>query len=223
MQGDIVRYGPNRIAINTPSALHEIYSVRSSVQKSSLYAVFQRFFKVAGSGSIIDKAEHASRRRIISQTVTVPVLKSMEVFVLDNVQRFCEQLAGAESEAREEEWSPGRDMTDWVARMAIDIIGGLFLGQSWITLDENSKREFVESIPAGTKGFLMVKSFADPDEHLRAWSANKIYQGWTYARDPNVETRPHLPSPPNKSSPQIRIHDQSAVGSALDQIPCERS
>ena len=128
------------------------------MQKSILYTVFQRFFKVVGSGSIIDKAEHASRRRIIGPIVTVPVFKSMEAFVLDNVQTFCERLAGAESEARKGEWSPGRDMTDWIARMAIDMIGGLFLGQAWTASDENSKREFIESIPAGTKGFLMVKS-----------------------------------------------------------------
>ncbi|KAL8789819.1 MAG: hypothetical protein Q9195_006654 [Heterodermia aff. obscurata] len=153
--GDVVRYGPNRIAINTPTALHEIYSVRSSVQKSSLYTVFQRFFKVASSGSLIDKAEHGSRRRIIGQIVTVPVLKSMEVFILDNVQRFCEQLAGADFEVRDGEWSPGRDMTDWIARMAIDNIAGLLFGQAWIKLDVGSKREFLASIPAGTKGFLM--------------------------------------------------------------------
>ena len=105
---------------------------------------------------MIDKTDHASRRRIISQIVTLPALKSMEAFLLDNVQGFCEQLAGAGDEVKEGGWSPGRDMTDWIARLMIDIIGGLFFGQSWITLDVDSKREFLEAIPAGTKGFLMV-------------------------------------------------------------------
>ena len=129
------------------------------MQKSSLYTVFQRFFKVASSGSLIDIAQHAARRRIIGQIVTLPVLKSMEAFVLDNVQGFCERLAGAESQTKEGEWGPGRDMTDWVARMAIDTIGGLLFGQAWTTLDGDRKGEVVNAIPAGTKGFLMVRAF----------------------------------------------------------------
>ena len=80
--------------------------------------------------------------------------------MLEIVQGFCERLTGAESEAKEGEWSPGRDMTDWIAQMAIDIIAGLLFGQAWIAMDAESKREFREAIPAGTKGFLMVWSHA---------------------------------------------------------------
>ena len=82
--------------------------------------------------------------------------------MLDNVQAFCERLAGTGDEPTDGDWSPGRDMTVWIARMAIDIIGGLYFGQVWIEMDGEKKRELVEAIPAGTKGFLMVCSFFFP-------------------------------------------------------------
>ena len=160
-EGDVVRYGPNRISINTAVALHEVYGARSNVQKSKLYHVFQSFFGVASSGSIIDKAQHGSRRRIVGQALTLPAVKSMEGFILDNVRDFCHRLVDAKPhdwiDPNSSEWSAGRNMTDWVARLTIDIIGGLLFGQAWHVLTGEQKRAYVEAIPAGTKGFLMVE------------------------------------------------------------------
>ena len=155
-----MRYGPNRISINSSVALHEIYNARGSLQKSKLYEVFRSFFKVASSGSIIDKVKHGARRRIIGQTLTLPSLKSMEGLILDNVRQFCDNLVEARQsngiELSDSDWSHGRNMTDWNSRLTIDIIGGLLFGHAWDTLTPERKDIFLEAIPAGTKGFLMV-------------------------------------------------------------------
>ena len=160
MSGDVVRYGPDRISINSSVAMHEIYSAKSSFQKSQLYEVFESFFKVASSGSIINKVKHGSRRRIVGQALTLPAVKSMEGLILDNVRKFCDHLVEArpsnETELSDSDWSPGRNMTDWVSRLTIDIIGGLLFGQAWDILTAERKKAFLETIPAGTKGFLMV-------------------------------------------------------------------
>lgn len=151
--GDVVRYGPNRISINTADALHEIYGARTSVQKAKLYDVFQSFFGVASSGSIINKLQHGSRSRMVKQALTLSAVKSMEGMILDNVGQFCHNLANGTGE----EWSNGRDMTQWIAHLTIDIIGGLLVGQCWNEVSGERKRAFLETIPAGTKGFLMVR------------------------------------------------------------------
>ena len=157
-----MRYGPNRISINSHVALQEIYGPKGNVQKSQLYEVFRSFFKVASSGSITDKAKHGSRRRIVGQALTPSAVKSMEGFILNNVRDFCDHLAEARpnNEAELSDWGPGRNMTDWIAQLTIDIIGGLLFGQAWNTLTAERKKAFLETIPAGTKGFLMVESLA---------------------------------------------------------------
>lgn len=109
---------------------------------------------------MIDKLQHGSRRRIVGQALTLPAIKSMEGFILDNVQNFCNHLVEAlphnEIQPVGSEWSTARNMTDWVARLTIDIIGGLLTGHAWYILTGDRKRAFLETIPSGTKGFLMV-------------------------------------------------------------------
>lgn len=133
------------------------------MQKSKLYRVFGSFFGLASSGSIIDKVQHGSRRRIVGQALTISAVKSMEGFILDKVQSFCHQLVDPKplngNQPTGSEWSAAKNMTDWVARLTIDIIGGLLNGQAWHSLSKERKRAFLETIPSGTKGFLMVELF----------------------------------------------------------------
>lgn len=156
-----MRYGPNRISINTNTALHEIYGTRSNVQKSKFYNVFRAFFEVSGSITIIDKVQHGFRRRIMSQALTIPAIKSMERSILENVQNFCDQLVGIQSrdvaEPMSREWSAGRNMTDWLARLTFDIVGDLCFGRKWNVVKSKRNRSFLEAIPAGTAGLLLVK------------------------------------------------------------------
>lgn len=189
-----MRYGPNRISINSDVALHEIYSARSNVQKSKLYEVFESFFLVASSGSIIDKVKHGSRRRIVGQALTLPAVKSMEGLILDNVRMFCDHLAETRpsngTELSDIDWSPGRNMTDWVARLTIDIIGGLLFGQAWGFLTAERKKAFLETIPAGTKGFLMVR-FLTQTTVLGLLLADQTVGG-SHAGDLDFEDGPRL-------------------------------
>ena len=131
------------------------------MQKSKLYRVFGSFFGVASSGSMIDKLQHGSRRRIVGQALTIPAVKSMEGFILDKVHSFCHQLVDPKplngAQPASGDWSAAKNMTEWLARLTIDIIGGLLSGQAWYTLSKERKRAFLETIPSGTKGFLMVE------------------------------------------------------------------
>ncbi|KAL8841180.1 MAG: hypothetical protein Q9170_001034 [Blastenia crenularia] len=158
--GDVVRYGPNRISINTNTALREIYGMRSNVQKSKFYNVFSAFFEVPGSITIINKVEHGFRRRITSQALTTSAIKSMEELILDNVTSFCNQLVNAASPDAAEPvnggWSAGRNMTDWLARLTFDIIGDLCFGRKWNVVNAKRNRSFLDAIPAGTAGLLLA-------------------------------------------------------------------
>ena len=60
--GDIIRYGPNQLSVNTSTGLKAIYGVKANVQKSTWYSVFP---PVKGAWSVwtcIDKVVHARKR-----------------------------------------------------------------------------------------------------------------------------------------------------------------
>ncbi|KAL9593580.1 MAG: hypothetical protein Q9219_007485 [cf. Caloplaca sp. 3 TL-2023] len=158
--GDVVRYGPNRISINTNAALHEIYGTKSNVQKSKFYDVFRAFFEVPGSITLIDKVQHGFRRRITSQALTISAIKSMEGLILDNIRNFCEQIItlGGHGSARKtsDDWSPGENMTEWLARLTFDIVGDLCFGRKWNVTSSERNRSFLEAIPEGTAGLLLA-------------------------------------------------------------------
>lgn len=62
--GDIVRYGPNQLSIDTSTGLKEIYGHKANVKKSDWYSVFP---PVKGAWSVwtcIDKAIHARKRSV---------------------------------------------------------------------------------------------------------------------------------------------------------------
>lgn len=159
--GDVVRYGPNRISINTNTALHNIYQSRSNVQKSKFYNIFSAFFAVPGTITIINKATHGFRRRIVNQALTAAAVKSMERLMLGNIRSFCNELVENKSEEDVEplsrEWSAARNMTDWLARLTFDIVGDLCFGRNWNVVRSERNRSFLKIIPAGTAGLLIVR------------------------------------------------------------------
>lgn len=128
-----MRYGHNRISVNTATALHQIYGTKTNFQKSRIYENFSAFFKVPGFLLIIDKVQHGFRRRITSHALTVSANKSMEDLILDNVRDWFGKLVSAEihdtAEPANREWSVSRKMTNWLSRLTFDIVGDLSFGR----------------------------------------------------------------------------------------------
>lgn len=157
-----MRYGPNRISINTNTALHSIYSARANVQKAKFYNVFTALFKVPGTVTIIDKVEHGIRRRLTNQGLTMSAIKSMEGLMLENIRSFCDQLVDVKrrsaDDAAASEWSAGRNMTKLLARVTFDIVGDLCFGRNWNVIKSERNRSFLDIIPEGTAGMLLVRS-----------------------------------------------------------------
>ena len=60
--GNIVRYGPNQLSVNTATGLKSIYGFKANVQKSSWYSVFPPKEGAWSVWTCIDKAIHARKR-----------------------------------------------------------------------------------------------------------------------------------------------------------------
>ena len=151
--GKFVRYGPNRVSINSTTAAQDIYSVHSNVQKSQAYATFKHFFgDVDMSMTIIDKKKHAFRRRINVKALTPKAIKDLEDKILENVRYFCHGLVDEESH----EWSSAKDMTKLVGYLVSDIMGDVTFSRNWNVLRDAENRHFVEELPKGVSGIHLV-------------------------------------------------------------------
>lgn len=113
--GNFVRYGPNKIIVNTSTAIPEIYGPKANVQKSTAYRAFETSSTALDLQSTVNKVAHARKRRVISQAFSDSAIRSFETHILQHVAKFISHLAPNPEEAgklqRDFSWSTRRDMS----------------------------------------------------------------------------------------------------------------
>ena len=152
-EGHFVRFGPDRISIDTNTALHDIYSVRANVQKSQFFTVFSHFFKEQMSMTTIDRKKHAFKRRIDAEAMTSSALKKYEVQTLKNIRTFCRHLV---DEDALKEWSQARDLTEWSSYVLSDIMGDNTFSRNWNMMESKDNRGVLDILAKGVAGLHMV-------------------------------------------------------------------
>lgn len=148
-----MRYGPNRISVNSASALQSIYSTQANTRKSQWYSVWVQFFKTDMSMSTIDRKKHAMKRRIVTRALNSAAVKQMEDRILKNIRRLCELLIDQEIQT---EWSTPKDMTKLVAYCTSDIMGDTTFSRNWNMLDSQENRDIFYLLPRGIGGLSLV-------------------------------------------------------------------
>jgi hypothetical protein len=84
--GKNVRYAPNRLMVNTNTALHDIYGMKKNVKKSKDYAGMVHM--APNTLTLIDKTEHGRRRRVMSQGVSTGMIRSYEPKIKQHVKNM---------------------------------------------------------------------------------------------------------------------------------------
>lgn len=88
--------------------------------------------------------------------------------MLENIGNFSDQLVNVNpkhsSKPMASEWSDSRNMTKHFARLTFDVVGDLAFGRKWNVVNSERNRSFLDLIPDGTAGLLLV--IISP-EHLR--------------------------------------------------------
>ena len=213
--GDIVRYGPNRISVNSISGLQGIYGAKGNVEKSDFYSCFTKFFKVPASVTIIDRTHHAIRRRITNPAFAMSAVKGMEGVMLDNIGGFCRELVDASGSVAVSgkdvrEWSAARDVSKWISRLTFDIFGDLCFGFNWNTVKSVENRPFLEMISRGTAGLLLVSSFLSRRRSLSTSVADKTGAGRLHAGFIDTQDRPNLLPHIDQQHTEIRGYGETA-------------
>ena len=151
--GKFVRYGPNRVSINSRTAAREIYGVHSNVQKSHVYGTFKHYFgDVDMSMTMLDKKKHAFRRQINVRALTPRVIHDLQDKILQNVRYFCNGLI----EETTSDWSSAKDMTKLFGYLISDIMGDITFSRNWNVLRDGENRRFIEGFPKATAGIHLV-------------------------------------------------------------------
>ena len=154
--GDIVRYGPNSISINTNTALNEIYAFKANVKKAKFYTAFPAKVGAESTHSMIDKNLHARKRRVLSQAFSDNTMKGLQPHVLHVIRTFCKaigpsRVTSAAAEKQERPWSSPRNMANWTDYMSYDVLGDICYGQTFGTLEREENRFAIELVGTSSK------------------------------------------------------------------------
>ena len=161
MAGTIVRYGPNRISVNSVDGLKAIYGSKANTRKSTVYSVFSHFFDRPSTETTIDVREHLRKRRALSKALSDKSLKALEGALWRNVKKLCRQLASGSGDSTAEAkildgWSPPRDMAVIGNCMTFDIMGDFCFGRSFQMMEVADNRYLMDVISDGAQGLNIV-------------------------------------------------------------------
>lgn len=84
--------------------------------------------------------------RVLNHAFSEKALRSAEPFVLSNVDRWCEIIAGEIDETAG--WSTSLNMADWVNYLVFDLLGDLCFGKSFDMKEKDSDTKHVPHLMA---------------------------------------------------------------------------
>ena len=141
--GDIVRTGPNSLSFRSAQAVHDIYTDRkANLVKNGWAGTSYAMNAVANTHSLIDRPLHAKRRRLLANAFSESALKSMEVYVLQEIRSFCDYMGQAKSKPTPADgalngspdkgtWGQPRNIGKWANLLTLDVLGELAFGKSF--------------------------------------------------------------------------------------------
>ncbi len=136
LSGNIVRFGPDRLLMNSSTAVRgmpssmrnevhldlvltliaiEIYDHSKPVKTSKAFATLTRILGAQSLLTIIDKSVHRRRRRVINQGFSPEMLTRFEPAMVEHVRIFCDQLLKDRSDVREG-WTKMKNVKDFCER-----------------------------------------------------------------------------------------------------------
>lgn len=138
--GDIVRTAPDSLAFRSIKAVHDIYDRKANVIKTGWTDVSLAVNPTINTHAMNDRQAHAKRRRLLANAFSDSALRSLEHFIIDRIQAFCDIMAesksaGDEVSSEKDNWSKPRDISVWANNLTLDVLGELCFGKSFEALE----------------------------------------------------------------------------------------
>ncbi|KAJ9609570.1 hypothetical protein H2200_005897 [Cladophialophora chaetospira] len=141
--GPTVRVAPNELSFSNSECVREIYGQQTNFLKAKIYETMS--LPPLGIFSMRGKEEHSQRRRLLSHAFAQSSLMDSEPLIRVHVEKVLREVrSGAHAPL---------DVMQLFRRAAFDIVGDLFLGQSFAALDSKEPHQFMEDMD---KAFLLA-------------------------------------------------------------------
>ncbi|KAG6364817.1 hypothetical protein INS49_006421 [Diaporthe citri] len=154
--GDKVRYAPNRLNVNTVSALRSIYAEGKPYTKSKNYTAL--LHQAANSLTVLDRKDHGRRRRVIQAGLADSTVRDFYPDMFAIINRFCDRLLQtAEEEASDNstcgnlgqsDWTNPRNMADWCNWLTFDLMFSFIFTDKYNMLERQQYRYIPKVIEA---------------------------------------------------------------------------
>ncbi|KAF2158801.1 hypothetical protein M409DRAFT_71434 [Zasmidium cellare ATCC 36951] len=139
--GDYVRYAPNRLAINTAQGLQEIYGHGNKVTKCSTYKFLAQ--QAPNTLTFTDKAQHGSRRRVLSQGFSESSLRLFEPKIHIKLQKLVSVIKGQQHDG---EWTVPIDMAATFSNFAFDMMTDIIFSADYNTMCDANFRYAMSAV-----------------------------------------------------------------------------
>lgn len=104
--------------------------------------------------TVIDKKEHAFRRRVLAQAFSDSALRDQEQFIEFNVRILLKQMS---KDVQEDGWTAPKDFSEWITYYGFDYISDLAFGSRFKMLEESEHR-YLPDLLKWTSHFLYYVS-----------------------------------------------------------------
>jgi hypothetical protein len=155
------------LSLTTPAASRDLHDVKANNLKSDAYGGAKHLFGTEMSTTIIDHKAHAFRRRVNVAALTPTIVKGFADLVSPHVDYLLKVIgegskpaADAHKAANDDSmgWSPGRDMSHYIAYCVADMMGTITFSRSLNTQRDPTHRNFIKDSPLGVAGIHIVSS-----------------------------------------------------------------
>jgi cytochrome P450 len=153
VQGDFVRYAPNRMSVNHVNGLRDIYIGKNFVKPPN-YRLLRH--QAANMFTMINKKEHARRRRIVGPIISDAAMRRLErTMLLHIIKCFsllgdtCDNNSGSSVTFLADSskgWSKSRNMSNWCDYLSFDMMGELIFGVRYNLLGSTTHRYVFDAI-----------------------------------------------------------------------------
>lgn len=156
--GNVFRYGPNFLLLQTPEALEELYQHAQSrpVRKADNYYMNYTRGKVS-TAFMIDKDEHEIKRKILGKAFSERALKAQEPIMVEQIDKWIAML-GEGSSSDQKGWSSPKNMATYANYLTLDVLGSLCFGKPFGLMDGKLRDTFPNVLFGRTKQMQSVST-----------------------------------------------------------------
>jgi cytochrome P450 len=146
------------LIVNNINGLKDIYRDGKDFAKPPEYRLLRH--QAANTFTMINKKEHARRRRIIAPIVSDGAMRRLEPVMLIHIKKFVSLISNTDENRLDltncttnasNEWTVARNMTHWAHYLSFDVMGDLIFGVKYDLLGSMASRYVFEAIDESNK------------------------------------------------------------------------